>query len=1301
MPAPTFNLPVIGTAPNQHATAQGLEQEMQRVLNALWDGKADAGAATPSYATRAAAETGAPGLPSAVVQILVREGSALVIRSRTASADDPLFSTGARWGAVLRIDVAAINNQATPSYATRAAALEAAAGLPAAVTQIFVREGNALVVRSRAAAATDPLYQTGARWGIVWRFDPEAAAQAAGGRAARPGEQPAAFGTGTAGAPAVLGDPLGAAAVSIGTVSGLGEALIVRNGALALSARAPIAVQPGRIYRLHIYARRLRNPVDPSGDTMRAAVQRLDASYASLGTVVVEDKALRAADGLWHAAATFSLAPSLGGVDHVLPAGTVYLRPFVQLFGSDHETAVLQIEIVDITEAAQIDGALDVLALAGAVEQAGASAASADGARLESEASRQLADSAAFLALAGTGAGFDSAQQMLASSVGYGANSITQNGQTVSLTVAAGNVWSVKGGFAYEVAPAGAVDHDATTSGGVKLYRLPSDAVFFVAPGGSDTATGLTPSSPFRTLAKAGAMAKPGDVVRLQRGGIWRETGIFPAGVVVEPYGSGLRPIISGQDVVASFTAVSGGPSYACTIEIDTSIVAQRGYPGFFEDGKRMREIKVGDTGISTAAAAQEAVRTTPGSFYFAGPGSHTGGWDAGVKTYHVHASDGGNPNTNGKLYEAYKRVRATQGGAHYRDIRLHCGWHHDGIQGTMDGGSIERLARHGNLPSVPQFKNVTVVGDNPAYGGGGFFHSNPSSLQADATYEGCTVVGEGLNGKGYYQHGQVGGEYRRIRTYLLNCAAYNVAEVATLQEVQHVIINGLHARNFASFISANAGGSTVMSKVDAKGGTGPGARFLPPTSSGLMVIRDSKIDFWAQQLFFNASAFGPIEVYDTDLILRASSVSGNISAVARPNNLPLQRLRLERCRLIFPGGVERFIEQATTANDVRVNDCLFVGGSGVCHVGGALTSLDALDPTGRRIFISREKAILRDDKAGLELRQGVYQPGDAIYSGIAHPGSSKQPRTFVAVGDRIMASSNSMDAWRLAATPTSHLNAVTLTDNAGAVAYVAVGDDGLIMRSDSAGTAWSVVGAGVTTKNLRAVWAMVGGTVVAVGADGVVLRSTDGGLTWAEVPSGTTRTLHGVASNRAGTQWVAAGAEGRVITSADGAIWTEATVGTQTWRSVYRAGQDVQFLLGGDGGELRSSVDGATWTARTSGTLNSIRGFAWNGGTDLIAIAQQTSAFIDTFLTSADNGATWTVEEASVPFEMRAIVGSHNPMFTASSTAPFGNMHTIAVGESQTMAMRHRRAWTVRRIGSNGAVDLAESMDRWLEGVQ
>lgn len=57
---------------------------------------------TPSFASRAAAEAGAPALAAAITQILVREGEYLVERSRTSTADDPLFETAPRWGVAAR-----------------------------------------------------------------------------------------------------------------------------------------------------------------------------------------------------------------------------------------------------------------------------------------------------------------------------------------------------------------------------------------------------------------------------------------------------------------------------------------------------------------------------------------------------------------------------------------------------------------------------------------------------------------------------------------------------------------------------------------------------------------------------------------------------------------------------------------------------------------------------------------------------------------------------------------------------------------------------------------------------------------------------------------------------------------------------------------------------------------------------------------------------------------------------------------------------------------------------------------------
>lgn len=144
---------------------------------ALTDLQRQIGEAGRIYASRAAAETAVSALPTSVTQILVREGTALVARSRTAFADDPLYPTGARWGVVQRQDfdaervareqaVTEINGRVVPNYESREAAVENAANLPPEVDEIFVREGDNLILRT-AISANDSLYPMGRRWGIA------------------------------------------------------------------------------------------------------------------------------------------------------------------------------------------------------------------------------------------------------------------------------------------------------------------------------------------------------------------------------------------------------------------------------------------------------------------------------------------------------------------------------------------------------------------------------------------------------------------------------------------------------------------------------------------------------------------------------------------------------------------------------------------------------------------------------------------------------------------------------------------------------------------------------------------------------------------------------------------------------------------------------------------------------------------------------------------------------------------------------------------------------------------------------
>lgn len=135
------------------------------------------GRSTPSYPNRAAAEAAASALPTNVTQIFVREGAYLVERSRTASAVDPLFSSGARWGVMARYpNEAVINDKADllnsgklfPSR--NAAANMGQASLPTALGLLFTQEGNGFAIRNPVTNVDDPLFDTVPHWGVIMRM---------------------------------------------------------------------------------------------------------------------------------------------------------------------------------------------------------------------------------------------------------------------------------------------------------------------------------------------------------------------------------------------------------------------------------------------------------------------------------------------------------------------------------------------------------------------------------------------------------------------------------------------------------------------------------------------------------------------------------------------------------------------------------------------------------------------------------------------------------------------------------------------------------------------------------------------------------------------------------------------------------------------------------------------------------------------------------------------------------------------------------------------------------------------------
>ena len=171
-------------------------------------------------------------------------------------------------------------------------------------------------------------------------------------RATRPGSDPAAFVLEASGAPdAVLTPILDGTGVAVETLAGAGKVVTVDGATQIIGARTPTAIQPARIYRMRGMVQRLTDPSDPATTNVQMCIQKLDAAYSSLGTTVLRSKSLVIADGIWTFDETFAVT---GTVDQNITVGiaatSVYARPFLRCNGTDHKTAILQLDIADVTE---------------------------------------------------------------------------------------------------------------------------------------------------------------------------------------------------------------------------------------------------------------------------------------------------------------------------------------------------------------------------------------------------------------------------------------------------------------------------------------------------------------------------------------------------------------------------------------------------------------------------------------------------------------------------------------------------------------------------------------------------------------------------------------------------------------------------------------------------------------------------------------------------------------------------------------------------------------------------------------
>lgn len=185
----------------------------------------------------------------------------------------------------------------------------------------------------------------------------------------------------------------------------------------------------------------------------------------------------------------------------------------------------------------------------------------------------------------------------------------------------------------------------------------------------------------------------------------------------------------------------------------------------------------------------------------------------------------------------------------------------------------------------------------------------------------------------------------------------------------------------------------------------------------------------------------------------------------------------------------------------------------------------------------------------------------------------------------------------------------------------LAVGDHGLLLRSDDGGLTWQHQPLAVTD-DLHGIAFTTPSVGIIVGDFGLVLRTTDGGATWT-VARPTSEILNDVCFVNAAQGW-AVGSAGTVLSTGDaGQTWTaQTTPTTQHLLAVHFADLLHGWAVGRSGTIIATSSSGTTWTQQTSGTtrdLYDVCSETPNSATTLWAVGGWT------MLRTTDGGATWS----------------------------------------------------------------------------
>lgn len=235
-----------------------------------------------------------------------------------------------------------------------------------------------------------------------------------------------------------------------------------------------------------------------------------------------------------------------------------------------------------------------------------------------------------------------------------------------------------------------------------------------------------------------------------------------------------------------------------------------------------------------------------------------------------------------------------------------------------------------------------------------------------------------------------------------------------------------------------------------------------------------------------------------------------------------------------------------------------------------------------------------------------------------------------------------------------------------------AAGSDGKVWLSADQGSTWSIQRTPVNL-TLQDIAAWDKAHAVAVGDDGVVIRTTDGGQRWERVSaprSTVANKLMRVFVQPGGDAW-AIGEMGMVLHSVDfGANWKQvAPEEDAAWNGVHAAGRNVWLV--GEFGRIAFTADGGeTWTKVDSPASSSLMAVAFRNDTDGVAVGLEGAIY-----RTADGGRHWTalpkkttehLFDVTWDGQRWAVVGDKGLLLVGDAAAASWEVRRVAEGDRQ-----------------------------------